>query len=107
MSISPCFYLRGDVELTEEREHHIVDRHPDFLPAHRRLLDETLAHPDSVWISGRFANARLFARWYNELSGGKYVVVVVVSDISPSRHWIITAYIVRNLVSGVLEWERT
>jgi len=39
----PCAYLDGDVELTEEREGHIAERHPELLPEHRNLIEETLA----------------------------------------------------------------
>jgi hypothetical protein len=55
--------------------------------------------------SARFANARLFARWYDDVRAGKHVVVVVVSDIGPpQRHWIVTAYIARKLTEGDIEW---
>ena len=54
-------------------------------------------------------NARLFSRWFDSLRGGKYVVVVVVSNPDPEeRHWIITAYMTRRLArGGIIEWERT
>ena len=72
------------------------------------VLIETLADPDQVRRSRRFANARLLSRWFEALRGGKYVVVVVVSDISPQRrHWIITAYISRRLAEGDIEWARS
>jgi hypothetical protein len=76
-----------------------------------KLLNEvsTLADPDQVRRSSRFGNARLFSRWFESLRGGKYVVIVVVSEPAPSeRHWIITAYIARKLAKGGdIEWERT
>ena len=34
----PCPYLNGEVELTEEREHHIAERHPDLLPEYREQI---------------------------------------------------------------------
>ena len=53
------------------------------------------------------SNARLFSRWYPDARGDKYGVVVVVSDLVPRRrHWIITAYIARELAQGVVEWQR-
>ena len=52
-----CPYLRGDVELTAERERHIRERHPDLLPEHRDQLSQTLANPDQVRRSARLANA--------------------------------------------------
>ena len=48
MSRFPCPYLKGEVELTEERERHIAERHPDLLPEHRERVAETLGDPDQV-----------------------------------------------------------
>ena len=107
MSRFPCPYLAGEVDLTEERERHIAERHPDLLPEHRHRIAETLADPDQVRKSVRFGSARLFARWYTDLRQGKHVVVVVVSEREPSaRHWIITAYMARTLAREGIEWER-
>jgi hypothetical protein len=93
--------------LTDQREQHIAETHPDVLPEHRERIADTLANPDQVLRSLRSSNARLFARWYNDLLGGKYVVVVVMSDLAPAmRHWVITAYIARRLTGGRIEWTR-
>jgi hypothetical protein len=93
--------------LTEERERHIAERHPDLLPEHRERLAETLADPDQVRRSVRFGAAKLFSRFYTDLGRGKHVVVVVVSQRDPGeRHWIITAYIARKLAEGEVEWSR-
>jgi hypothetical protein len=78
-----------------------------LLPAHRDGIAETLADPDEVRKSARFANARLFTHQFDTPRGGKQVVVVVVSDTVPAkRHWIITAYLARRLVEGESEWKR-
>ena len=69
-------YLKGEVDLTEERERHIAQLHPDLLPEHRDRMVETLADPDEVRRSVRFGSAKLFSRWYNDLQEGKHVVVV-------------------------------
>lgn len=107
MSRYPCPYLKGEVELTEEREQHIAERHPDLLPEHRDRIAETLAEPDQVRRSARFGSAKLFSRWYADVLLGKHVVVVVVSELDPiKRHWIITAYMARRLAEGDVEWER-
>jgi hypothetical protein len=95
-----CPHLDHAVELTEERAQHIADRHPDLLPEHLDKIAGALREPDSVRSSGRLLNARLFARWYDDLRGGKYVVVVVVSEAEAERHWIVTAYIARRLAEG-------
>jgi hypothetical protein len=58
--------------------------------------------------SQRFGNARLFSRWFEEVRGGKHVVVVVVSDAAPAkRRWVVTAYIARRLAQGEPEWTRS
>jgi len=106
MASFPCPYLNGEVELTDEREHHIAERHPDLLPAYRDRIADTLANPDEVRRSTRLASARLFIRQFDTMDG-KYEVVVVVTDPGPShRHWIITAYLARKLSEGVLEWQK-
>jgi hypothetical protein len=108
MAFFPCPYLQGEVELTEEREQHIAERHPDLLPEHRERIAETLADPDQVRRSARFGNARVFSRWFAAIRGGKHAVVVVVSDPTPpGRHWIVTAYLSRKLAEGEPEWKRS
>lgn len=107
MSSFGCPYLESGDELTEERERHIAERHPELLPAHRDRLVETLADPDQVRTGVRFGSARLFSRWYTDSRGGKHVVVVVISEQEPAgRHWIITAYITGKLAGGQVEWMR-
>jgi len=101
-----CPYLQSTVELSNERERHITERHPDLLPGEQQRIADTLANPDQVRRSARFVNARLFTRWFDDLRGGKYVVIVVVSDYRLNRHWIITAYMARRLAEGEIEWKR-
>ena len=103
MTRFPCPYLKGDVELTAEREEHIQGRHPDLLPKHRDCIRETLAGPDQVRMSARLASAHLFSRWFDTM--GKNVVVVVISEAT-GRHWVVTAYWARKLAPGVTEWKR-
>ncbi|HEX6384103.1 MAG TPA: hypothetical protein VF177_05485 [Anaerolineae bacterium] len=109
MTLFDCPYLGQVVELSEERERHIAERHPDLLPEHRDRIAETLAQPDQVRRSTRFHEARLFTRWFDTVRQGKYIVVVVVTDSGPSiRHWIVTAYIARKLSSeGAIEWQQS
>jgi hypothetical protein len=103
-----CPYLRDEVDLTEEREEHIANRHPDLLPEHRHHIADTLAEPDLVRRSARLTNARLFSRWFDTIRGGKHVVVVVLSESVPAaRHWIVTAYLARRLAEGEVEWQRS
>jgi hypothetical protein len=102
-----CEYLTGEVELTEEREKHIADRHPELLPEIRDRIRMTLADPHEVRRSARSTDARLFSRWFDDIMGGKHVVVVVVSEVRPRRNWVITAYVVSKLGQGVVEWTRS
>jgi hypothetical protein len=104
----PCPYLEGDVELTDEREEHITATHPDLLPDYLPQLIETLTDPDQVRRSTRLDKALLIARRFDAIKGGKYIVVVVVTEQEPtSRNWIITAYLARKLTGGTLEWQKT
>lgn len=64
-----CPHLRGDVELSAERERHIQERHPDLLPAHRDEVRQPVADPDQVRGSVRVKNARLFSRWFGNIIG--------------------------------------
>lgn len=93
----PCPWLHGEVELTEERERHIQEKHTELLAAHRDKIAEVLADPDA--IIGRVErpnSGRLFSRWYTDLGRGRHVVVVVVSQTGgAARHWIVTAYMAR------------
>ena len=107
MNFFRCPYLDSEVELTDEREYHITLRHPDLLPMYQQCIPDTLILPDEVRRSSRIGNARLFSRWFEWLRGGKYVVVVVVSNPIPTeRHWIVTAYMTNRLTGGDVEWKR-
>jgi len=104
----PCPYLSSDVELSPEREKHIAESHPDLLPEYREQVVKTLLEPEQVRLSTRFKKARLFTRWFDSLRGGKYIVVVVISEDKPStRHWVVTAYMARKLAGGDIEWKKS
>ena len=108
MKTYPCPYLGAEVELSDERENHIAETHPELLPEHEERLGETLSDPDQVRRSRRFANARLFSKWYDDLTSGKHLVVVVVSEAVPkSRDWVVTAYVTRKIPEGDVEWKRS
>lgn len=85
----------------------ILLRHPDLLPERVQHVAETLAEPDEVRRDDRFPATRVFARWCENVKGGKFVVVVVIADPPPTeRFWVVTAYIARKLTQGVVEWKR-
>jgi len=50
MSHFHCPYLNAQIELTDERERHIAERHPDLLPEHRQRIAD---------IQTRYAAARV------------------------------------------------
>ena len=82
--------------------------HPDLLPEHEDQIADTLHDPDQVRRSRRFANARLFSKWYDDLVKGKHLVVVVVSEALPkSRDWVVKAYVTRRIPEGDVEWKRS
>ena len=103
-----CPYLSAHVELSAERRSHIESTHPEFLPEYQDYLAQTLADPDEVRRDSRFPNTRIFTRWFDQLLGGKFLAVVVVTDSHPAeRQWIVTAYVTRKLRQGESEWKRT
>lgn len=103
-----CPYLQGEVELTDERELHIEETHPDLLPEYLPQLAQTLLDPDEVRRSKRISGARMFYRWFEDVRQGKYVAVVVASETDlAQRHWIITAYLTRRLMNGDVEWKKS
>jgi len=104
-----CPYLGGVVELTDEREAHIRTRHADMLPNLDELVvGQTLADPDAVHASAEYEDRRLFSRWYDDLRGRKYVLVVVsAGTVESTRHWIVTAHMLRKPVPGEAIWRRS
>jgi hypothetical protein len=100
----PCPHLNCEVELTQEREGHIAETHPGTLPDYLEQLAETLLAPDQIRISARDERALLFSKWFTTIRTGRHLVVVVVSDTNPERHWIITTYTARRLSGGKVIW---
>jgi len=103
-----CSWLGSEVELTNERELHIADRHPDLLPRHRIKIAEVLADPDSVRLSVRARSILLFSRWYTDVGLGRHIVVVVVDEShAAERSWILMAYTALRIGSGEVLWRRS
>jgi hypothetical protein len=107
MTYFQCPYLSNIVDLTDERKKHITQNHPDLLPQYEDRIAVVLNDPDQVRVSERFKNAHLFSKWFDNIRGGKYIVVVVISEGWPvNRHWIVTAYITGRLSGGKTEWQK-
>lgn len=102
----PCPYLKADAELTDERFAHIARVHPELLPGRLDLVASTLLEPDEVRRDLRYASTRLLSRWYNDLLGGKHVVVAVVGE-PPARCWVVTTYVADRITQGRTEWTRS
>jgi len=102
-----CPYLGGPVELTRERERHILRKHPEVMADQSDRLALALSDPDEVHRDPDDAGIRLFFRWIHNWLGGKNLVVVVVSGSGPTaRHWVVTAFPSRKLPAGEPEWKR-
>ena len=57
-----------------------------------------MKEPDRIRPSVRVNNALMFTRWFPNVRGGRFVVVVVVSDAGAQpRHWVVTAYMTKRL----------
>ncbi len=105
----PCPFLPGDVELTDERLAHIRAGHPELITEAVDRIARTLSDPDEIRTDPRFAGTHLISRWFDDLLGGKIMVVAVVVDETrphERRHWVVTAYVTRRLSQGVVEWSR-
>jgi hypothetical protein len=102
-----CPYLGASVELTDEREQHITETHPGTLPEYLEQLSETLAAPDQIRQSERDGSALLFSKWFDTIRTGRHLVVVVVSETEPLRHWVITVYTARKIVGGNVVWTKS
>ena len=101
-----CPYLGGRVELTDEREAHIRDYHPEALTPGRDLIGRTLRDPDLIRRDQRDpANTRLISRWYDQVRGGRHVVVSVVRE--PGRDWVVTAFTAEWVEERDIEWTRS
>ncbi|TRT86816.1 MAG: hypothetical protein EWV63_09850 [Microcystis aeruginosa Ma_OC_H_19870700_S124] len=94
-----CSYLEVEVELTDEREQHIIVRHPGTLPDYEEQLAQTLADPDLIRSSDHDEKALLFSKWFSTIRTGRFLIVVVVSQSNLSRHWIVTS-LCRSRVGG-------
>jgi hypothetical protein len=102
-----CPYLENQVELTEEREQHIINTHPGTLPNYLDQLSDTLVEPDLIRKSDRDPTALLFSKWFSTIRRGRFLVVVVISSTESNRNWIITTYTAQKITGGSTIWKRT
>jgi hypothetical protein len=111
-----CPYLGTTVELTNERERHIRRRHPPFWLAYSSRIASVIADPDMVLSAPFEGDEIVFVRWDEELDGGPYALVVVLTDreyrtaVRPEsarlRFWIVTVYPAEVISDWNIEWEK-
>lgn len=80
----------GTVDLTTEREKHIVLFHPE-VRSQRKHVPATLAEPEIIRRSHFDPKVRIL---YRMVSQGKYLAVVVKTN---QRNFILTAYLTHNI----------
>ena len=103
METFPCPYLGVIVELPDERERHIENRHAVLLPGRMDYIARALYDPDVVILKANTVNNFVFGRWFFDLD--KYTLVAVIRDDS-TRCWIVTALVSRRLPKGETLWRR-
>lgn len=65
-----CAYLGMEVELTPEREGHIIATHPGTLPEYWEEFAATLSNPDQVRRSPRDEAALMFSKCLRRFGRG-------------------------------------
>ena len=99
-------FLGREVELTDEREMHILSRHPELSNILHDCLEAALSDPDEIRRSLHAQGSHMFVRWFDAILGGKHVVVGVVTDPHPVRDWVVPAFVARRLSEGSVLWTR-
>jgi hypothetical protein len=102
-----CPFLACVVELTDERESHLLERHRQLLIWDMEPLRLALADPDLVRRDRWSANVWLFTRWYDRGPTAMHVVAVVAHPGKGCVPWLITAFPTRKPSRGGIEWERS
>ena len=103
-----CPYLGAQVELTDEREAHVRQKHSDLLARGFDLITLALADPDLIRRDPQAPNTLKFSRWYDEGDRGRHAVVIVVRDqATAARNWVVTAFPARRIPEGDVIWRRS
>ncbi len=100
----PCPYFGGSiVEITDERYRHVLSRQDNFAPAYWERAGETIRDPDQAIMREQDKGAVMLYHWYDDID--KNVVAVVRTDAN-GCHWLVTAYMTRNVARGELLWRK-
>jgi len=92
------------IRLTDEREEHIENDHPE-MSGQIDKLRETLLNPDKVIRSRTDPEVELFYKYYNVTPVTKKFLCVVVKGLT-NNLFIITTYFTDTVKRGELLWER-
>lgn len=83
-------------ELTQRALDHIKQRHP-IMKAHLEHIAQVLEHPDEIRYSVKSKDVLLFYKYFANIEGGKYLVVVGKIN---KRNLILTTYLTDKIKSG-------
>lgn len=97
-----CTFLNTDVDLTEERETHIHEYHPDMISFVDRIQD-ILLNCDAIYESNRDPNVILFYKFFKNIHDGKYIVVAIKRN---HRNFILTSYLTDVIKAGAMLWKK-
>lgn len=86
----------GRIELTKERENHIVINHPE-IKLHLSKFKKIIKNPDEIRISRFDKNVLLFYKYFASIKNGKYIAIAVKLG---SRNFVLTAYITDKIKAG-------
>lgn len=90
------------IELSNERWQHIIKEHPEVKNCQDKL-PEVVKQPDLIKHSKKDKDVLLYYRYYPEILGGKYLLVVVKIR---SRSLVLTCYVTDRIKEGDVLWQR-
>src|SRR3990167_3534835 len=87
------------IRLTEERWHHIVERHPE-IEGQMAKIQSTIQNPDLIVKNRYNKKERYYHRYFKSLKN--YLIVIVEYE----KNFIITAFISRKIKKGEVLWKK-
>lgn len=88
--------ILGSIELTTERQTHILLSHPE-LKVNFKKLSQVLSNPDEIRRSRFDKNVLLFYKFFARVKSGKYINVTVKTG---DRNFVLTSYITDKIRAG-------
>ncbi|MDI6731751.1 MAG: hypothetical protein QME05_04140 [Candidatus Margulisbacteria bacterium] len=89
------------VLLPDERWEHIQQRHPEA-NKYSNYIREVLASPDLVKISKKDINVHLYYKFYPDIHGGKYLLIIT----SSLKKKVVTMFITDRIKVGEVLWQK-